>query len=61
MNPNSNFLPEPTLTEHERKRRVLILCCSFMRNLAFHRAGMAPEIQRGLFATSFWRECHGNF
>jgi hypothetical protein len=58
--------PEPPLTPVERQRRVVRLCCSFMRNLAFHRAGMQGEVQFNLFARThpqgaFWREAHGNF
>jgi hypothetical protein len=41
---------EPPLTPEERRRRVVRLCCSFMRNLAFHRAGMQGEVQFNLFA-----------
>jgi hypothetical protein len=57
---------EPPLTPVERQRRVVRLCCSFMRNLAFHRAGMQGEVQFNLFARThpqgaFWREAHGNF
>jgi hypothetical protein len=57
---------EPPLTPVERQRRVVRLCCSFMRNLAFHRAGMQGEVQFNLFAPThpqgaFWREAHGNF
>jgi hypothetical protein len=37
-----------------------------MRNLSFHRAGMQPDVQRGLLMAShprgaFWREVHANF
>ena len=31
---------DPPLSPDERRRRVVQLCCSFMRNLAFHRAGL---------------------
>ena len=59
-------LPEPPLTRRERLRRVIRLCTSFTRNLAFHRAGMAKEPQLTLLTPphphcAFWREAHGNF
>jgi hypothetical protein len=59
-------LDEPPLSPDERQRRVLRLCCSFMRNLAFHRAGLDIEVQRKLFdprcaQAAFWLEVHGNF
>ena len=57
---------EPPLSPDERRRRVVLLCCSFMRNLAFHRAGVDIEVQRKLLdprrpQVAFWREVHGNF
>ena len=57
---------EPPLSSDERRRRVVQLCCSFMRNLAFHRAGLDIEVQRKLLdprcpQAAFWREVHGNF
>jgi hypothetical protein len=57
---------EPLLTPEERRRRVVRLCCSFLRNLAFYRAGMQREVQVYLFAPrntegAFWREAHVNF
>ena len=57
---------EPPLTLEERQRRVVRLCCMFMRNLAFFRAGLQPEVPPKLFARThpqgwFWREAHGNF
>jgi hypothetical protein len=58
------YCPEPPLTPTERRSRVVRLCYSFMRNLAFHRAGLQGEMQRQLFAPAhrqFWREVHGNF
>jgi hypothetical protein len=63
---HSVFHPEPKLKPAERRRRVVRLCCSFMRNVAFHRAGMQREVQLNLFAPThpqgaFWREAHGNF
>jgi hypothetical protein len=55
---------EPPLSPDERRRRVVLLCCSFMRNLAFHRAGL--EVQGKLLDQkqahgAFWLEVHGNF
>jgi hypothetical protein len=57
---------EPPLTLEERQQNVVSLCCSFMCNLAFHRAGMQPEVQRNLLTPThpqgaFWREAHTNF
>jgi hypothetical protein len=56
----------PPLSPDERRRRVVQLCCSFMRNLAFHRAGLDIEVQRKLLDSrhpqaAFRREAHGNF
>lgn len=57
---------ERPLAPEERQRNVVSLCCSFMRNLAFHGAGMQPEVQRNLLTPThpqgaFWREVHANF
>jgi hypothetical protein len=57
---------EPPLSPDERRRRVVQLCCSFMRNLAYHRAGLDIEVQGKLLdprcpQAAFWREVHGNF
>jgi hypothetical protein len=57
---------DPPLPPDERRRRVVQLCCSFMRNLAFHRAGGHAEIESNLFNPNhpqgaFWLEAHGNF
>jgi hypothetical protein len=53
---------DPPLSPVERKRRVVLLCCSFMRNLAFHRAGLQAAVQRNLLPqVEFWRQAHGNF
>lgn len=58
--------PEPPLTAVERRRRVVLLCSSFLRNLAFHRAGLHRGVQIALLMPShpqfeFWREAHVNF
>jgi hypothetical protein len=60
-------LSEPKLPPDERRRRVVQLCCSFMRNLAFHRAGVDEiEVKNNLLnpnhpQAAFWLEAHGNF
>jgi hypothetical protein len=56
----------PSMSRQNRLRRVLILCCSFARNLACYRIGrrseylhlMKPE-QKPTF--NFWRVVNGNF
>jgi hypothetical protein len=53
------------LTPVERRRRVVLLCF-FMRNLAFHRAGLQAEVQRNLLNPDhpngrFWLHAHNNF
>jgi hypothetical protein len=57
---------EPPLLPDERRRQVVKLCCSFMRNLAFHRAGLHVEVKSNLLNPNhpqgrFWLEAHGNF
>jgi hypothetical protein len=57
---------DPPLSPDERRRRVVQLCCSFLRNLAFHRAGLDIEVQNKLLdarhpQAAFWREVHENF
>jgi hypothetical protein len=54
------------LTPTQRLRRVVLLCCGFMRNLACHRAGRRTEIQDNLFNPhhpqgAFWLHAHNNF
>jgi hypothetical protein len=63
---HSAFQPEPSLDPAERRRRVVQLCSSFLRNLAFFRAGLQGEVQRILLRPphpqfDFWREAHVNF
>jgi hypothetical protein len=63
---HSTFPPEPPLTPAERQRRVVQLCSSFLRNLAFFCAGLQGEVQRILLTPphpqfEFWREAHVNF
>jgi hypothetical protein len=53
------------MTDTERRRRVVLLCCSFARNLAFYRAGQSDKALTLLSAThpqaSFWRQANANF
>ena len=54
-----------TLSRRERLRRVVLLCSSFARNLAFYRVGQSNEGSRLLPETnpnsSFWLQANGNF
>jgi hypothetical protein len=57
---------EPPLWPDERRRRIVRLCCSFMRNLAYHRAGLSAGVQSNLLNPThpqggFWLDVHGNF
>jgi hypothetical protein len=56
--------PQP-ITRAERLRRVVIVCCSFARNLAFYRAGWSERWQQLLSEqhpqASFWRQANANF
>jgi hypothetical protein len=47
------------MTPENRLRRVAILCCHFLRNLAFYRAGWRRGKTRR--ATQFWVTANGNF
>jgi hypothetical protein len=54
------------LNDVERRRRMVLLCCNFMRNLAFHRAGIDPKVKDDLLNChnsqgEFWIQAHGNF
>jgi hypothetical protein len=53
------------MTDTERRRRVILLCCSFARNLAFYRARESGKARALLSAShpqaSFWRQANGNF
>jgi hypothetical protein len=56
---------EPPLDPVERRRRIALLCCNFMRNLAFHRAGRQDEVREYLLNPhhpqgEFWIQGHGN-
>ena len=55
----------PPLLHRDRLRRVVFLCCSFARNVAFYSAGMS-EHARPLMSidhpqVAFWRQVNGNF
>jgi hypothetical protein len=54
-----------TLSKRDRLRRIAILCCSFIRNLAYYRAGQAQEVVGLLNANaknaSIWRQMNSNF
>jgi hypothetical protein len=57
---------EPPLSPDERRRRVVRLCCNFMRNLALHRAGVEIEVKDNLLNPyhpqgEFWLQAHSNF
>jgi hypothetical protein len=56
---------DPPLPPDERRRGVVRLCCNFMRNLAFHRAGRQNEVREYLLNRNhpqgeFWIQGHGN-
>ena len=57
---------EPPLSPDERRRRVVRLCCNFMRNLALHRAGVVDRVKDNLLNPyhpqgEFWLQAHSNF
>ena len=54
-----------SLSHRELVRRVVILCCSFTRNVAYYRAGWADEAQpllseRNPAEVAFWRQMNSN-
>lgn len=53
------------LSKRDRLRRVIILCSSFIRNLAYYRAGQAQEVSSLLDENSqnvsFWRQANSNY
>jgi hypothetical protein len=54
-----------SLSHRDLVRRVVILCCSFTRNVAYYRAGWAEQAQpllseRNPKEVSFWRQVNGN-
>jgi hypothetical protein len=46
------------LSRRERLRRVALLCCEFMRNLAYYRTGFPGEPRE---PREFWVTVNGNF
>jgi hypothetical protein len=54
-----------SLSRRERLRRVVVVCCSFARNVAYHRAGQAGQAKSLLSMhhpeVSFWRQVNANF
>ena len=47
------------MTRKQRLRRVAILCCNCLRNLAFYRAGWRNSTR--VFKGHFWANVNGNF
>ncbi len=47
------------MTNEERIRRVAILCCHCLRNIAFYRAGWKQKDSR--IKRQFWVNANGNF
>lgn len=47
------------MTRRQRLRRVGILCCHFLRNLAFYKAGWRKG--KLIFKDQFWVNANGNF
>ena len=45
----------------ERLRRVLIVCCYFIQNLAYYRAGWRPNKVFTRHDSQFWVTANGNF
>lgn len=45
----------------ERLRRVLIVCCYFIQNLAYYRAGWRPNRVFKRHGSQFWVTANGNF
>lgn len=53
------------LPDRDRRRRVVLLCCAFARNVAYYRAGR-PDQPEPLLSqlhphASFWRQVNSNF
>jgi hypothetical protein len=46
------------LTKRDQFRRVTLLCCHFVRNLAYDQAGRTPSLKT---ASQFWITVHNNF
>ena len=55
----------PEVTRQQRLRIVILICCSFGRNLAYYRAWRGEEHQYFLSLASnhpiFWRAVNNNF
>jgi hypothetical protein len=51
--------PDSPLSPRERRRRVVLLCCHFMRNLAYYRVGRPGEPRSR--NRDFWVTVNGNF
>jgi hypothetical protein len=53
-----------TLSRRERLRRVVLLCASFVRNLAYYRAGHGPHgrplLEDNAKHVSFWRQVNSD-
>lgn len=53
------------VSRKNRLRRVAILCASFVRNLAYYRAGQCEDVRHLLSkyhrSASFWRQANSNF
>ena len=49
------------LTTRDKLRRVILLCCHFARNLAYHRAGLDTKGQVRRRGSDFWVTVNGNF
>jgi hypothetical protein len=54
-----------SLSQRDRMRRVVLLCCSFARNATFYRAGRTQQAEPFLSErhpeATFWRQVNGNF
>jgi hypothetical protein len=46
------------LTKRDQFRRITLLCCHFVRNLAYDQAGRTPSLKS---ASQFWITVHKNF
>src|SRR5919204_3835775 len=55
----------PQMPRKDRLRRVVILCCSFARNLAYYRIAWSQEhrhlLDQGHAHVNFWRVVNSNF
>jgi hypothetical protein len=50
-----------TVNKIERLRRVLTLCCYFIQNLAYYRAGWKDQKVFPQYKSQFWVTANGNF